>query len=61
LMAVSLSVTANFVTDGLKLVFSKLTDDASNEVVYCRRPDGEEIPVGDLVELKTDPRGAHGE
>lgn len=52
-MAVSLSVTANFLYDGLKVVFNKITEEGNAEVVYCRRPDGEEVPVDQLTDSNT--------
>ena len=54
-MAVSLSVTANFATDGIKFVIDKLTDEGKAEVVYCRNPDGEEIPIDQLKQIAADP------
>ena len=41
-MAITLSVLANFTTDGLKAVFQLVTADETNEIIMCRRPDGTE-------------------
>lgn len=48
-LAVALSVTANFATDGLKAVLSHIQEDETAKVVLCRRPDGSNFPIGQDV------------
>lgn len=43
--AVALSVTANFATDGLKVIFSHFEAGKAAKVVMCRRSDGSDVPV----------------
>lgn len=49
-MAITLSVTANFATDGLKAAFKVLTVDEGAEVIMCRRPDGSEEELSQFKE-----------
>lgn len=46
-LAVALSVTANFATDGIKAIISHLQEDEVSKVVLCRRPDGSNLSIGD--------------
>ncbi len=45
ILAVTLSVTANFATDGLKAIFAHFEDDETANVVLCRRSDGTNVPL----------------
>jgi len=44
-LAVALSVTANFATDGLKAIFAHFEEEDAARVVLCRRPDGSKVPL----------------
>lgn len=48
LLAITLSVTANFATDGLKLIIDQLNPEERERIVYCRRADGEEVDLSHL-------------
>lgn len=49
LLAVTLSVTANFATDGIKAVVELLTEESNATIVMCRRPDGQDVPLESII------------
>lgn len=49
ILAVTLSVAANFATDGIKEVIDLLREQERGTVVHCRKPDGTELDLKTVV------------
>ena len=49
ILAVTLSVTANFATDGIKEVIDLLREQERGTVVHCRKPDGKELDLTKFI------------